>query len=102
MTKPTTTKAPTPKPIAIDYEAPSTPEDFFFNSAPPGVLAIDALECALDRASGVLSLLICNGENVNTGFTLHHGKVIDSLSCVAGLLEQARVIVAHAAGATHE
>lgn len=72
---------------------PNTPEDLLV--LPPGPLdafPINALNCALSRASAVLLLLSANGGDLETGFSIHHDAVMDALWCLDGLLAQAKTL----------
>ncbi len=51
--------------------------------------AIDEISASISQADAVVSLLMSNGENVSTGFTLSHKLVIDALWAISNMLDRA-------------
>jgi len=92
-----------PKPAAINYGGHGTPEEFFAETQPAGMLAIDALTCALSRAAAVLSLVTITGDAGRECFMVSHDIVMDALWTVEGLIDQAQAIARRAdEGARHD
>jgi hypothetical protein len=51
--------------------------------------AIDEISASISQADAVVSLLMINGENFSTGFTLSHKLVIDALWAISNMLDRA-------------
>lgn len=77
----------------IHYGTPlSTPETLFsINPSVERGLYIDAMDCALARASAVIRLIAYAGSDAS-GFDVRHETVTNALWCVEGLIEQAQHI----------
>jgi len=71
-----------------------TPEDYFIpNNEEKKALPVDAILCAMGRASSVLDLIKDNGHNPNDCFTISHTSIMNALGCLSGLIEQAETMI---------
>lgn len=63
--------------------------------------AIDEIRANVSQADAVVSLLMNNGENVGTGFTLSHKLVIDALWAISNMLDRADDAIGKLQSAVH-
>lgn len=72
----------------------NTPEDYFIpNNADKKELPVDAIICAMGRASSVIDLIRDNGHTTGDGFTISHTSIMNALGCLSGLIEQAETMI---------